>query len=62
METTILSEINFSKSIILLQEKLISWFENTILFLPDFLVALSVFIVFYFAARSASELAKKILS
>jgi len=30
--------------------------------LPDFLVALSVFIVFYFAARSASELAKKILS
>lgn len=61
METTILSEINFSKSIILLQEKLISWFESTILFLPDFLVALSVFIVFYFAARSASKLAKKFL-
>jgi small-conductance mechanosensitive channel len=58
----VLMELNFSRAIGILNEKLENWLENLIAMLPNLVVALIVLIAFYVLARILKSLFGKLLS
>lgn len=57
----ILESFNLSKSLETVYNKLLNWTHELILALPNFVVAILVFVVFYFVARYAAMLIDRIV-
>ena len=52
----------FNSALSALADKMLSWFNTTIEYLPNFILALVVMVISYYSARYVSKLVEKIVA